>query len=236
MRQPRIAIILDENTSTGGTRYEAAKGYFRGVRDAGGLPFGIPYVPEIVDIALNEFDGFVSVGGRFAFPDHWYIEGEISRAPPSERLEVERAIMEGYLQKDKPVLGICSGMQMLACLNGCRLTPDLKATFPSAGEHDKRDHLHSIEILPGSRLAKIIGKSGIDVNTFHREAVAQVSPAVLASALAKDGIIEAIEVTSASFAVGLQWHQEQHAGTDHPGNAVFRSFVEAAAGTATSLR
>jgi len=47
MRKPRI---LDEKTSTGGTRYEAAKGYFRGIRDAGGLPFGIAYLPEVVDV------------------------------------------------------------------------------------------------------------------------------------------------------------------------------------------
>src|SRR5690349_18027539 len=95
MLKPRIAIILDENTSTGGTRYEAAKGYFRGVGKAGGLPFGIPYLPEVVDIVVNEFDGLVSVGGRFAYPDDWYISGEISKAPHSERLEVERAIVEG---------------------------------------------------------------------------------------------------------------------------------------------
>src|SRR5207253_2215436 len=42
VRRPRIAVLLDENTSTGGTRYEAAKGYFGGVSRAGGLPFGVP--------------------------------------------------------------------------------------------------------------------------------------------------------------------------------------------------
>lgn len=227
MRQPRIAIILDENTSTGGTRYEAAKGYFRGVSNAGGLPLGIPYLPEVVDIVLKEFDGLISVGGRFAHPDDWYISGEASKAPPSERLDVERAIIEGFLEMDKPILGICAGMQMLACLSGCRLTPDLRTSFPTANEHDKRDHLHSVEIAPESHLAKIIGKPRIEVNTFHREAVAQLSPSVLASAHAEDGIVEAIEVISSSFAIGLQWHQELFAEVDHPGNTVFRAFVEA---------
>lgn len=228
MRQPRIAIILDENTSTGGTRYEAAKGYFQGVRDAGGLPFGIPYLPEIVDVVLNEFDGLVSVGGRFAYPNDWYIPGEISKAPPSERFDVERAIVEGYLERDKPVLGICAGMQMLACLNGSRLTPDLRASAPAASEHDKRGHLHFVEIVPGSRLADIIGVPRIEVNTFHREAVMQLSPTVVASAYAEDGIVEAVEIVSNSFAIGLQWHQELFVGTDHPGNRIFRGFVEAA--------
>lgn len=228
MRKPRIAVILDENTSTGGTRYEAAKGYFRGIRDAGGLPFGIPYLPEVVDVVLNEFDGLVSVGGRFAYPDDWYIAGEISKAPTSERFDVERAIVEGYLERGKPILGICAGMQMLACLNGCRLTPDLRASFPTANEHDKAGHLHFVEILPGSRLASIIGRPRIEVNSFHREAIAHLSPTVIASAYAEDGIVEAIEIVSSAFAIGLQWHQELLTAQDHQGNRIFHSFVEAA--------
>jgi putative glutamine amidotransferase len=234
MRQPRIAIILDENTSTGGTRYEAAKGYFRAVRDAGGLPLGIPYLPEVVDMVLNEFDGLVAVGGRFAYPDDWYVSGESSKSPPSERLDIERALVEGYLARDKPVLGICAGMQMLACLNGCRLTSDLRAAFPAASEHDRPGQLHRVDISAGSRLSASLGVGHMQVNSFHREAVAQLSPAVLASAHAEDGIVEAIEIVGQRFAIGLQWHQELlgHqellAGTDHPGNRIFHSFVEAA--------
>ncbi|MGP4670302.1 gamma-glutamyl-gamma-aminobutyrate hydrolase family protein [Agrobacterium pusense] len=228
MRQPRIAIILDENTSTGGARYEAAKGFFLGVSNAGGLQFGIPYIHEVVPVVLNEFDGVVSVGGRFAYPDDWYIAGESSKAPPSERFEVERAIVEGFLERDKPILGICAGMRMLACLNGCRLTADLRTFFPSANEHDKRDYLHAIEIVPEAHLAKIIGKARIEVNTFHREAIAQLSPHVLGTAYAEDGIVEAVVIISKSFAIGLQWHQELFSDVDHPGNAIFRSLVEAA--------
>lgn len=207
---------------------ERRGGYFRGVSKAGGLPFGIPYLPEVVSIVLNEFDGLVSVGGRFAYPEDWYIKGEVSKAPPSERLDVERAIVEGFLERDKPILGICAAMQMLACLNGCRLTPDLRASFPAANEHDKRDHLHAVDLLPEARLAAIIGKTRIEVSTFHREAIAQLSSAVLASARTEDGIVEAIEVVSSSFAIGLQWHQELFTEADHPGNAVFRGLVEAA--------
>jgi len=67
-RKPRIAVILDENTSGDGSRYEASKSYFTAIRDAGGLPFGIPYLPEIVvgrtQLKLHDFRSFlvVSVG------------------------------------------------------------------------------------------------------------------------------------------------------------------------------
>ena len=227
LKQPRIAVILDENTSGDGRRYEAAKGYFRGVRDAGGLPFGVPYFPELVGVVLDEFDGVLSPGGRFAYPDDWYLAGQVSKAPPSERFDVERAIVEGCLERAKPILGICAGMQMIACLNGCRLTPDLRETFPHAGEHDRRDHLHAVSLTPGSQLARLIGEPNIAVNSFHREAIVEVSRRVVAAARADDGVIEAIEVRDQPFAIGLQWHQELFAGTGHPGNAVFDGFVRA---------
>lgn len=226
-RKPRIAVILDENTSGGGHRYEAAKGYFRGVRDAGGLPFGVPYLLELVDVVLDEFDGVLSPGGRFAYPDGWYVAGEASKASQSERFDVERAILEGCLERSKPILGICAGMQMLACLHGCRLSPDLRESHPRALEHDKRDYLHPVNIEPGSHVSRLVGRRTLLVNSFHREAIIDITSTVVASAHADDGVIEAIEVQGQPFALGLQWHQELFAGTDHPGNAIFAGFVEA---------
>jgi len=135
-RKPRIAVIMDENTSVDGTRYDMTKGYFVGIQRAGGLPFGIPYFQEMVDTVVDEFDGFLSVGGRFHFPDAWYLDGHVSKSPASERLEVEQALMRGFLERDKPVLGICNGMQMLACLNGCRMSPDVRSLGSHVLEHD----------------------------------------------------------------------------------------------------
>jgi putative glutamine amidotransferase len=228
--RPRIAVILDENTSGDATRYELSKNYFLAVRDAGGLPFGIPYLTEMVDVVVREFDGVLSVGGRFAFPDEWYLPGEVSKAPPSERFSVEQAIVHAYLDAKKPVLGICAGMQLLACLNGSLLAPDLRAFVPNALDHDRRGQLHKIRIKEGSKLAEIIGKREVEVNTFHREAVVQLGDGVIDCAHADDGVVEAIEVSSHPFAVGLQWHQELFATAAHPANNVFRAFVSACSG------
>ena len=98
-RTPRIAVILDENTSGDGSRYEASKSYFTAIRDAGGLPFGIPYLAEIVGPVVEEFDGLLCVGGRFAYPDDWYLQGKPSKAPPSERFAIERDITAEYLRR-----------------------------------------------------------------------------------------------------------------------------------------
>lgn len=228
-RKPRIAVIMDENTSVDGTRYDMSKNYFVAVHRAGGLPFGIPYCEEMVGLVVEEFDGFLSVGGRFHFPDAWYVDGETSRSPFSERLDTEQALMRGFLERDKPVLGICNGMQMLACLNGARMSPDVRSLGPHILEHDKQGYLHSVSIEPGTAFSRILGASSIDVNTFHREAVVELSDRVKASAVAEDGIIEAIEIPSHRFAIGIQWHQELFTMQDHPGNRLFDAFIAEAA-------
>ena len=63
--RPWVAVLLDENTSTGGTRYEAAKGYFLGVSRAGGLPFGLPTFYVLFDAApgLAFTDGDIEAEG-----------------------------------------------------------------------------------------------------------------------------------------------------------------------------
>lgn len=226
-KRPRIAVILDENTSSGGTRYEASKAYFQAIQDAGGLPFGIPYFPEIVESVLVEFDAVLSCGGRFAYPDSWYLPGRASKAPPSGRFEVERAIVTGCLERGKPILGICAGMQMIACLNGSRLTPDLRTDNPDALDHDSRNILHWVTLAGGSRLRAVVGEPSLLVNSFHREAIAEVGGGVQAVAHASDGVIEAIEAPGHPFAIGLQWHQELLAGQEHPGDAIFRGLVSA---------
>jgi putative glutamine amidotransferase len=227
-RTPRIAVLLDENTSSGATRYEASKGYFLGIGQAGGAPFGIPYFEEMIEGVAADFDGLLSVGGRFAYPPEWYRAGESALAPASPRLAVERGLMGAFLAAGKPVLGICAGMQALACLNGCRLTADV-SQVRGALTHDARNYLHPVALARGSKLRALVGSDNLMVNSFHREAVMELAGPVIATAHAPDGVIEAIELTDHPFAIGLQWHQELFAGTDHPGNRVFDGFVAACA-------
>lgn len=226
--KPKIAVIMDENTSSGGDRYDVSKGYFSAIGRAGAFAFGIPYAPDLVDYVVEEFDGFLSVGGRINFPGEWYVDGDQSQYPPSERLAVDMALMRGFLQRDKPVLGICNGMQMLACLNGCRMASDVCSSWPGALEHDRGDVFHDVEVSPGTRMADIFKAETFSVNTSHREAIVEVSSAVVVTARGPDGVIEAIEVPSYTFAMGLQWHPERLDAASHPGARMFDAFVKAA--------
>ena len=219
MSHPRIAVLLDENTSSGGTRYEAHKGYFHHLIELGAAPFGIPYDVRVVGGVLDAFDGLLTAGGRFAFPGQWYV------APPApgietQRLAVEQALVEGFLRRDRPVLGICAGMQTLACMHGARLTDRVDG-------HDG-GLAHPVRTTPGSRLAALVGPE-IVVNSYHREAIVELPPGIVAGGRSPDGTIEAIELPSHRFAIGVQWHPEL-LPADHGSSAVFAGFVQASRG------
>lgn len=156
-----------------------------------------------------------------------YLQGKPSKAPPSERLAIECEITNEYLRRDKPILGICAGMQLLAGLHGCRLWADVQASGTSIIEHDKQGSIHQVTLTSDTKLAALVGVPTMLVNTFHRESVGELSSSAIASAHSDDGIVEAIEIPGHAFALGLQWHQEQLSATDRPGNQVFRGFIRA---------
>jgi putative glutamine amidotransferase len=212
-----VAVLLDENTSSGGTRYEAAKGYFLGISRAGGAPFGLPYDPAMVQLVIEDFDGLLTLGGRYAMPADWYV-GEAAPSPQADRLDVEVGLLRGFLAADKPVLGICAGMQVMAALHGAKLT----AQIP---DHNEKGRLHDVRIAAGSKLAALVGDR-LSVNTFHNEAVVEPG-ATTPVAWADDGTLEAIELPHHRFALGVQWHQELFAHEEHRGNAIFQGFVDA---------
>jgi putative glutamine amidotransferase len=226
---PRVAILLDENTSKDATLYESPKTLFRAAVDAGGLPLGIPYIGNFVGDIIASFDGLIAPGGRFSFPTTWYGENPLSAAPVSERCAFEIDLMSGFLEVGKPVLGICSGMQMLAGIAGAKLTGDVMAASPAAVPHNGRGVTHAIKVSAGTRLANLTKLETFEVNSLHNEAVLEIGPGLKASAHAPDGTIEAIELQGHPFAIGVQWHQEQYQGSSHPGNSIFEALVDAAA-------
>jgi putative glutamine amidotransferase len=218
---------MDENTSSGGTRYEAHKGAFHKLLAAGAAPYGLPYAPELVDSVTIEFDGLLALGGRFAFPSRWYVGGIAAVSPPSDRLEFERPLMANFLAAKKPVLGICAGMQTLACLHGSKLIADMAFSRPGALPHDRPGRLHLVSIYEGTILRRLVKVESMQVNTFHREAVIEAGDGVTVSARAEDAIVEAVELRHHPFAIGIQWHQELVTDAHHPAEQIFPAFVRA---------
>jgi putative glutamine amidotransferase len=223
--KPIIGIVLDENTSQGGNAYDTGKGYFRAIEQAGGVAIGLPYSLDSLSFAEQMCAGLMSTGARIKFPAPWYVTGEESHAPVSERFDIERALVSRFLELDRPYLGVCNGMQMLGCLSGCLMSGNAATYTDGTIVHDDRETRHDVTVIAGTRLHEITARDIVRVNSFHREAIVKVSDQVVINAMSSDGLIEGIERPDKAFALGVQWHPERLIEETDDAQALFAAFV-----------
>ncbi len=199
--------------------------YARAVERAGGVPVYLPQQDDVAALA-DRLDGLLLPGGGDFAPDRAYPSGVSFDLVPARQLAFDRALLAATLERDRPVLGICYGMQMLAIHCGGALHFDLPTDVPSAGEHRFADPAarHGIRVESASRLRSVLGAEQVHVNSRHHQAVADAGSA-LVTARSADGIVEAVELPRARFALGVQWHPES-LEADHR-DPLFGAFVRA---------
>lgn len=216
--QPLIALIATRQTHPKrAPTYEIPQAYLDAILTAGGLPILLPTslpinaLPELV----NRFDGFVLSGGGDVDPALYGGKANANvHAINAERDAFELALVPLVLAADKPLLAICRGVQVLNVALGGSLYEDIASTLSAAQRHDwypnyPRDYLaHTVEVEPGSRLARILGTRKLRTNSLHHQAIRQPAPAFEVVAHAEDGVIEAVELPGKRFAIGVQWHPE----------------------------
>jgi putative glutamine amidotransferase len=213
-------------------RYELKQAYADAVLASGGLPIVLPYSEDenAPGEAVSLCDGLVITGGAFDIPPELY------GARPGDRLGLmkrgrtayEQRVLRAALKADRPVLGICGGMQLLAVELGGSLFQDIGDEVPGAFDHeqklDPREPGHPVQVLEGTALAAIVGAGELAVNSTHHQAVKDPGRARV-SAVSPDRVIEAIELTE-GFAIGVQWHPELLAAPRHL--LLYRALVERA--------
>jgi putative glutamine amidotransferase len=204
--------------------------YVRAVMAAGGGPVLLPPVPEAVEAVLPRLDGLVLSGGPDIDPGRYGAAPLASTAEPRvDRDAAELRLAEAATAAGLPVLGICRGLQLLNVARGGTLhqhLPDVVGTdhhAPAAGVYGR----HPVTISGGSRLAETLGCSQTEVSSYHHQAVDVLGSGLTVTAVAPDGVVEAVEDPSLPFCVAVQWHPEvghPEAGGDL---ALFRALVAA---------
>ncbi len=209
--------------------------YINAVKKAGGLPILLPCLAHEADLALHLdlVHGLLVAGGPDADPIFFGEE-------PEEGLGNVNPCMDAYeipliamaLERNLPVLGICRGEQMLNIAAGGSVIQHLPAAVRRVIKHQQsapRSYVtHSIDIAADTLLSRILGAGKTRVNSFHHQAVSRVALGFCVSAVAPDGVIEAVESTEHKFVLGVQWHPECMWDSTPNFDSLFTAFVSAA--------
>ena len=237
MRRPLVGVTLDTGRTLARPGrpslplVELKTAYADAVREAGGIPLLLAPGADAAEVTalLATLDALVVTGGAFDIPPEAY--GAAARpglVTKPARTGFETALLLGALDADKPLLGVCGGMQLLAVALGGTLWQDVASDVPGALAHeqpnDPREPGHDVAITPGTRLESVVKSHALGVNSTHHQAVRDVPSALVVSARAPDGIVEAVELAGERFALGVEWHPELLGGVHLE---LYRALVEA---------
>lgn len=227
MSRPLIGVstYLEAGARWGVWELEAALlpvGYPRLVQRAGGLAAMLPPDdPEHAAAAVARLDGLVVAGGPDVDPVRYGAERDPRTGPPAPDRDVwELALIDAALAAGVPLLGICRGMQLLNVALGGTLVQHLDGHAEVVGVFGG----HPVKPVPGTLYAAAVPEE-TTVPTYHHQAVDRLGKGLIPAAHAPDGTVEALELPSPSWALGVQWHPEM--GDDV---RVMRALVKAAGG------
>ncbi|MBC2105966.1 gamma-glutamyl-gamma-aminobutyrate hydrolase family protein [Listeria booriae] len=207
--------------------------YISVVAKSGAAPFVIPVTDaNLVTTFVNQIDGLILSGGQDVSPSLYGSEPTDKLGHTSHARDIfELALLQEALAQKKPVLAICRGAQLLNIALGGTLHQDTSymelANLSHMQEETATTATHPVQITETSRLFKMLGNTA-QVNSFHHQAIDVLGAGLHVSAVAPDGVIEAIEKPGAPFVIGVQWHPELIAETHIGMQRLFQEFIKSA--------
>jgi len=208
-------------------------GYMDGITNAGGIPVILPLTCNKDDLEelVDACDGFLFTGGQDVSPNI-YNEKTLydSVKPYKKRDDMELIILDLILNKNKPILGICRGIQFINAALGGTLYQDLNTEHKSNELHVQKPPydkpVHDVDLIIDSPLFDVLNKKSIRVNSYHHQAIKNISDKLKPMAISKDGLIEAVYMPNYKFLWAVQWHPEFSFKSDINSKKIFESFVK----------
>lgn len=220
---PRIGISA--NRKDGQTCL--AETYIQSVIQAGGAPVVIPATTDlrVLTAVVQDLDGILMSGGGDINP---LFVGE-EPLPALQDVDTLRDRYDLLLirlasNRQIPLMGICRGHQMLNAVFGGTLYQDIY----SQADTDVIKHSQKMAREEASHTVHLEDGCVIAVNSFHHQAVKDVAPEFVQTAVAPDGINEGMRHPEKSV-FSVQWHPEAMAiHGDEEAQALFNHFIEEA--------
>ena len=224
-----IPLYDDEKDS-----YWMLPGYSEVIEKCGALPLILPFTEdegELTD-AYSLCSGILFTGGHDVSPElYGAARSDACGQTCSVRDRMEGILLKKCLEDDKPLFGICRGIQFINAFLGGTLYQDIPSEYGKSIEHHMSPPYdrpaHKVDVAEGTRLAGIIGPGMHEVNSYHHQAVKDLSDKVSRMAVSEDGLTEAIEIKGQSFAVAVQWHPEFSFKNNEDSIRLIQAFIDA---------
>lgn len=178
---------------------------------------------------VNTFDGLIILGGGDIHPEIYgqCIENACSYGMNPRADDFEISLVRSAVQAKVPLIGICRGMQVFNIALGGTLIQDIGLdTVHKVADDNTAMTEHSVRILSDTKLAAIFGEGQIDIRSAHHQAAEKLGNGLSVSAVAPDGIVEAIELNGDAWGIGLQWHPEDSLADTTQIEMLFKAFAQ----------
>lgn len=223
-------MLREENEPL--SQHMVSRDYVRGIIAAGGLPLMIPTLRdnELIDTYCDLIDGLLLPGGGDISPKAYGDEpGDKLYGVNEFRDSTEIALIHRMYELNKPVFGICRGMQVINTAFGGKMYQDLESEGfnKHSGDMSRRpEPWHEAVIEKGTRLDSIFDEDVISVNSFHHQGVKVPGKGLTVTARSKeDGVVEALEHENGRI-FGVEWHPENMFEKYKEFFGLFKSFVD----------
>lgn len=247
---PAPLIALAPSTETKGAEFfdysvSLSDAYLQAILKAGGMPWILPCVgqAECVEEYVRRADGVFLTGGDDITPtlyrDSLSSKVRKTLSPTDLRRDLfELLLVNETFKQRKPLLAICRGLQIVNVALGGTLFSDLKNEANPLIEHRRMDlkdsYVHKVLFEKDALIAQILGKSEIEVNSSHHQAIAELAKPLQITGRSPDGLVESIELRADDrdllpYFIGVQFHPERLVAKYPIFRELFQSFTAACA-------
>ena len=208
-------------------------GYMDVLENNNAIPMILPLstCKENLDKCFELVDGILFTGGHDINPKLYNQKKKDTCGLQCDRRdEMEKYLFEKSIKNNKPILGICRGIQLFNSLLGGTLYQDLKTEYKSNINHTMEKPynrgVHNVNVLENTILHKIVGVNKLYVNSYHHQAIKDLAPGLIANAISEDGLIEAVSMPNKKFVMAVQWHPEFLCKDSEENNLIIDEFIK----------